>query len=177
MKKKVAGLALALCCLLTVAARPSSLRTGGGTNGRAGLLAVGDPAPDWTLRDAEGTAHSLSKYRGRVVVLDFWATWCTLCSKVMPRMEKLHQKYGERGVVVFGVSSFETGDPVALMKKKKCTYGLLLKGEEIAPAYGVETLPVVCVIGPDGRVVYSHAGADHKNLDTVVEKLLKEQGT
>ena len=177
MKKKVAGLALALCCLLTVAARPSSLRTGGGTNGRVGLLAVGDPAPDWTLRDAEGRAHSLSKYRGRVVVLDFWATWCTLCSKVMPRMEKLHQKYGERGVVVFGVSSFETGDPVALMKKKRCTYGLLLKGEEIAPAYGVETLPVVCSIGPDGRVVYSHAGADHKNLDAVVEKLLKGQGT
>jgi peroxiredoxin len=141
------------------------------------LLAVGDPAPDWTLRDAEGRAHSLSQYRGRVVVLDFWATWCAPCAKVMPRMEKLHRKYGARGVAVFGVSSFETGDPVAVMKKKNCTYGLLLKGEEIAPAYGVETLPAVCVIGPDGRVVYSHAGADHKNLDSVIEKQLKRQGT
>jgi cytochrome c biogenesis protein CcmG/thiol:disulfide interchange protein DsbE len=176
MNKKVAGLALALCCLLT-AAWPSSLKADEGTNGRAGLLAVGDAAPDWTLRDAEGRAHTLSEYRGRVVVLDFWATWCALCSKVMPRMEKLHRKYGGQGVAVFGVSSFETGDPVALMKKKNCTYGLLLKGEEIAPAYGVETLPVVCVIGPDGRVVYSHAGADHKNLDAVVEKLVKGQGT
>ena len=176
MKKKVAGLALALCCLLT-AARPSPSEAGGESPARAGLLAVGDPAPDWTLRDAEGRAHSLSEYRGRVVVLDFWATWCALCSKVMPRMEKLHRKYGGQGVIVLGVSSFETGDPAAVMKKKKCTYGLLLKGEEIAPAYGVETLPAVCVIGPDGRVVYSHAGADHKNLDAVVEKLVKGQGT
>ena len=177
MKRKVAGLALALSCLLLAADAPSTARDGGGANGRAGLLAVGDPAPDWTLRDPEGRAHTLAEYRGRVVVLDFWATWCALCSKVMPRMEKLHRKYRGQGVAVFGVSSFETGDPVAVMKKKNCTYGLLLKGEEIAPAYGVETLPVVCVIGPDGRVVYSHAGADHKDLDDVIEKQLKRQGT
>lgn len=177
MKKKVAGVALALCCLLTAPARPSPPKAGGESDGPAGLLVVGDPAPDWTLRDSEGRAHSLSEYRGRVVVLDFWATWCAPCSKVMPRMEKLHRKYREQGVVVFGVSSFETGDPAAMMKKKNCTYGLLLKGEEIAPAYGVETLPVVCVVGADGRVVYSHAGADHKNLDAVIEKQLKGQGT
>jgi peroxiredoxin len=177
MKRKVAGLALALSCLLLAAAAPSNTKAGGGANGRAGLLAVGDTAPDWTLRDSEGRAHKLSEYRGRVVVLDFWATWCALCSKVMPRMEKLHRKYKGQGVAVFGVSSFETGDPVAAMKKKNCTYGLLLKGEEIAPAYGVETLPAVCVVGPDGRIVYSHAGADHKNLESVVEKLVKGQGT
>jgi peroxiredoxin len=176
MKKRVAGVALVICCLLAPA-RPSPVKAGGESPARAGLLAVGDAAPDWTLRDAEGREHSLSEYRGRVVVLDFWATWCALCSKVMPRMEKLHRKYGGQGVAVFGVSSFETGDAAAVMRKKNCTYGLLLKGEEIAPAYGVETLPVVCVIGPDGRVVYSHAGPDHKNLDAVVEKLLKGQRT
>ncbi len=140
----------------------------------AGLLAVGEAAPEWRLGDAEGKMHALSDYRGRVVVLDFWATWCGVCSKVMPRMEKLHRKYKERGVVVFGVSTFETGDAAALMRKRNYTYGLLLKGEEITSAYGVETLPVVCVIGPDGRVLYSHAGPDHKNLDDVIEKQLKE---
>ena len=91
-------------------------------------------------------------------------------------MERLHRKYGGRGVAVFGVSSFETGDPAAVMRKKGCTYGLLPGGEGIALAYGVETLPAVCVIGPDGRVVYSHAGPDHKSLDAVVEKLVKGQG-
>jgi peroxiredoxin len=176
MKKKVTGFALVLCCLLT-AAHPSTRGAGGGVDERAGLLAVGDLAPDWTLADAEGRKHSLSEYRGRVVVLDFWATWCAPCAKVVPRMEKLHRKYGGQGVAVFGVSSWETGDPVGFMKKKGCTYRLLLKGEEVAPAYGVTILPAVCVVGADGRVVYCHAGADHKNLDALIEKQLKGQGT
>jgi peroxiredoxin len=173
----LAGLALTACCLMTAAQPFHREAERGAEKERAGLLDVGDPAPDWTLRDAEGRAHALAEYRGRVVVLDFWATWCTLCSKVMPRMEKLHRKYGGQGVVVFGVSSWETGDPAAKMKQKNCTYGLLLKGEEIAPAYGVETLPAVCVIGPDGRVVYSHTGPDPKGLDDAIEKQLKGQGT
>ena len=176
MKKKVAGVVIVVCCLLTVV-YPSRRGAGGGAKGRAGLLAVGDPAPDWTLRDAEGKAHSLSEYGGKVVVLDFWATWCGPCAKVMPRMEKLQRKYGERGVVVFGVNSWETGDPVAAMNKKGCTYKLLLKGEEIAPAYGVTSLPVVCVIGADGRVIYCHAGAEHKELADVIERHLAERKT
>ena len=178
MRKRRNRLALLLClACLGASAYPSRGGAVEGPAGRAGLLAAGDPAPDWKLTDAEGRTHTLSQYRGRVVVLDFWATWCGPCVKVMQRVEKLHQKHKGEGLVVFGVNSFETGDPVAFMKKKKSSYGLLLKGEEIAPAYGVETLPAVCVIGPDGRVVYSHAGADHKNLDSVIEKQLKRQGT
>ena len=62
------------------------------------------------------------------------------------------------------------------MKKKKCTYGLLLKGEEIAPAYGVSIMPAVCVVGVDGRVIYCHEGVEHKQLDAVIEKHLEAQG-
>lgn len=175
MKKKVAGAVLALCCLVTAAA-PAHRGHGEGPKEGARLLAVGDLAPDWKLSDPEGRTHSLSEYRGKVVVLDFWATWCAPCSKVMPRMEKLHQKYKDQGVAVFGVSSWETGDPVAVMKKKKCTYGLLLKGEEVAPVYGVGILPAVCIIGVDGRIIYSHAGADHKNLDALIREHLKAHG-
>jgi peroxiredoxin len=87
-------------------------------------------------------------------------------------MEKLHRKYADRGLVVLGVNSWETGDAVAAMSKKGCTYKLLLKGEEVAPAYGVTSLPVVCVIGADGRVVYCQAGAEHKELADLIEKHL-----
>jgi peroxiredoxin len=176
MKKQAAGAVLALCCLVAVAA-PAGGGRGDERKEGARLLAVGDLAPDWKLGDAEGRTHSLSDYRGKVVVLDFWATWCAPCSKVMPRMERLHQKYKGQGVAVFGVSSWETGDPAAVMKKKKCTYGLLLKGEEVAPVYGVSILPAVCVIGVDGRVIYSHAGADHKDLDALIRGHLKAHGT
>ncbi|HZG53881.1 MAG TPA: TlpA disulfide reductase family protein [Pyrinomonadaceae bacterium] len=178
MKKNVAGIALSLCCLIA-AAHPSPGNAGGGEKSEDGarLLAVGDLAPDWKLSDPDGRTHSLSEYRGRVVVLDFWATWCAPCAKVMPRMEKLHRKYKDQGVAVFGLSSWETGDPTAVMKKKNCTYGLLLKGEEVAPLYGVAILPSVCVIGVDGKVIYSHTGADHQNLDALIKEHLKARGT
>jgi thiol-disulfide isomerase/thioredoxin len=175
MRRNLALTALALFCVAT-AVYPFHRGAEKGGEKRVGLLAVGDPAPEWKLADAEGKTHTLSEYRGRVVVLDFWATWCGPCAKVMPRLEKLQKKYGGRGLVVFGVNSFETGDPAALMKKKGITYTLLLKGEEMAPSYGVTSLPVVYVIGADGRVAYSHAGPDQKDLADLIEKHLGDYG-
>jgi thiol-disulfide isomerase/thioredoxin len=93
----------------------------------------GDPAPDWKPTDPKGRTHTLSEYRGKVVVLDFRATWCGPCASLMPRMEKLQRKYGG------------------------------------------ESLPVVYVIGADGTVVYSHAGAEHGNLSSLIEKQLASQ--
>ena len=143
---------------------------------RRGCRTIGDPAPEWKLADPWARPTPLADYRGRVVVLDFWATWCGPCAKVMPKLDKLQKKYGERGLVVLGVSSFETGDPVALMKKRGINYTLLLKGEEMAPSYGVTSLPVLYVISADGKVVYSHAGPDTKRLEDLIEKQFGAQG-
>ena len=108
-------------------------------------------------------------------MLDFWATWCKPCERLMPRMQKLHEKYGGKGVVVFGVNTREQRDPVALMRQKRLTYGLLLKGEEIARDYGVINLPVVYVIGADGTIIYRHEGLGGEDLSRVVEKHLNER--
>jgi len=137
------------------------------------LLPVGETAPDWQLIDAEGKPHSLSEYRGKVVVMDFWATWCGPCAEIMPRMQKLHEKYADKGVVVFGVNSFEKNNPVALMQKKRFSYGLLLKGEDLAEAYKITILPVVYIIGDDGKIIYCHEGPDDRNLESLIERYLK----
>src|SRR5215813_2707656 len=76
------------------------------------LLPVGTTAPDWQLSGAQGQTYSLSSYRGKVVVMDFWATWCQPCTAVMPRMQKLQQKFADKGVVVFGINSWENGDAI-----------------------------------------------------------------
>jgi thiol-disulfide isomerase/thioredoxin len=137
------------------------------------LLAVGEIAPNWELTDVEGKHHSLSQYLGKVVVMDFWATWCGPCKEVMPRIQKLYDKYQDKQVVVFGVNSWEKDDPVALMKKRHFSYGLLLKGEEIAEEYRVSVLPAVYIIGSDGKVIYSHEGVDDKNLGSLIDNYLK----
>jgi thiol-disulfide isomerase/thioredoxin len=137
------------------------------------LLQVGTTAPDWQLSSAEGKAHSLSSYRGRVVVMDFWATWCGPCAKVMPRMQKLHQKFADKGLVVLGINAWENGDAIALMKEKRYSYELLLNGEQIAAAYKVTTLPVVYIVGSDGKIIYCHQGEDQKDLLAVIEKYLR----
>lgn len=141
------------------------------------LLEVGEIAPDWQLLSAEGKTHSLSSYRGSVVVMDFWATWCGPCVTVMPRMQKLHQKFAAKGVVVLGINAWETGDALAVMKQKRYTYELLLNGEHIAKAYKVTTLPVVYIVGVDGKIIYCHEGEDQKDLSAVIEKYFKANGT
>jgi thiol-disulfide isomerase/thioredoxin len=139
-------------------------------------LPVGDIAPDWKLNNAAGEVHSLAQYRGKVIVMDFWATWCGPCAEIMPRLQKLHEKLADKGVVVLGVNSWENSDPVTFMQKKRYGYELLLNGEQIAEAYKVTTLPVVYIIGLDGKIIYCHEGEGQKDLSAVIEKYFKTNG-
>jgi AhpC/TSA family. len=92
-------------------------------------------------------------------------------------MQKLQQKFADKGVVVFGVNSWENGDAIALMKEKRYSYELLLHGEQIADAYKVTTLPVVYIVGLDGKIIYCHQGEDQKDLSAVIEKYFKQKVT
>ena len=174
---KTGLLALALC-MFAASASVFAQQTGeqAGKLERNELLAVGSVAPDWTLSEPSGKSHTLSEYRGSVVVLDFWATWCGPCAQLMPRMQKLQEKYAERGVRVFGVNAWERADPSTAMSEKRLTYTLLLNGERIARSYGVINLPVVYIVGVDGKIIFRHEGVEDKNLGKTIEKHLKEHG-
>ena len=140
-----------------------------------GLLPVGSPAPNWTLQTPEGHSVSLESLRGKVVVMDFWATWCPPCKAAMPGVQKLHEKFNGRAVAVYGITVKESGDPAKYMKEKGYTYGLLLKGERVTKAYRVKAVPVFYVIGPDGQIIYRKTGFDpddEEKLVKVIEKAL-----
>jgi thiol-disulfide isomerase/thioredoxin len=135
------------------------------------LLPAGKLAPDFTLPDAEGKPVKLSDLRGSVVLIDFWATWCGPCIRAMPAMEKFHNDFKDKGVRVIGINTWENddADPVKFKKDKGLTYGLLLKGDPVAEAWGVAGIPAFVVIGKDGVVLYSNSG-----YGPAVERAIRE---
>jgi thiol-disulfide isomerase/thioredoxin len=138
---------------------------------------TGDLAPDWTLSDPSGKQHTLSEYRGKVVIMDFWATWCGPCLRAMPGLQALHEKYKDRGVVIFGINCWESGDPEALMTKEGFEYTLLLEGDPVAAMYSVSGIPTFYIVSPEGRIAHHAVGFDPKleeKLEEIIDALLPD---
>lgn len=143
----------------------------------SGQLAAGQPAPTWTLKDADGHEVALKKLRGNLVVLDFWATWCGPCKRMMPAMQKMHEKYEGKPVKIFGVNCMERGDPVAFMKRNKYTYPTLLNGDAVKQQYRVRGIPTFYLIGPEGEILMAFSGAspDKKaEMERLIDQKLAE---
>lgn len=149
---------------------------------KAAGLTVGDAAPEFTLKDGDGKEVSLRDLRGKIVLLDFWATWCGPCKMVMPHVQKLHEKYKDKPVEVYGISTWESsrrrrpGDPVEFMKDRKYTYGCLVEGDAVAAQYGVKGIPTFYVVGPEGKILYTGSGAAPQikaQLEKVIEEALE----
>jgi peroxiredoxin len=123
---------------------------------------LGKQAPDFTLYDLEGKEVKLSSTAGKLVVLDFWATWCGPCIQAMPDMQKLYKKFGSKNVVVLGINTDQGGpkDRVAqIVRKNGVTFPTLLDGAgTVAGQYGVDKLPTVILLDKAGKVARFHLG-------------------
>ncbi len=141
-----------------------------------GAIAVGSQAPLWTLPTPDGGTIALEDLRGKVVILDFWATWCGPCREVMPTLQEIHEAHGDE-LVVIGVNTWEQEDPAAFMADNGFTYPIVINGDEVAQEYFVEGIPTFYVIAQDGSVAFHAVGADPANeeaLAAVLETLLAE---
>ena len=117
-------------------------------------------APDFTLQDLDGQPLVLSHYRGKVVLLDFWATWCTPCREEAPHFVAFQEKYREQGLQVLGISMDD--DPQAVRgfyREFKLNYPVAMGTTQVAEAYGgVLGLPITFLVGRDGRIAAKYAG-------------------
>jgi cytochrome c biogenesis protein CcmG, thiol:disulfide interchange protein DsbE len=123
--------------------------------------AQGTLAPDFSLPQLTGGQLELSAYRGKVVLLDFWATWCDPCREEIPRFVDLQNKYGSQGLQIIGVSMDDGPDPVRdFYQRFKMNYPVVMGSAKIGELYGgVLGLPIAFLIGRDGRIYAKHIGA------------------
>ena len=137
--------------------------------GAASAKSMGNrkPAPDFTLKDASGNSVKLSDYRGKVVLLNFWATWCGPCALEIPWFVEFQQQLKSRGLEVVGVSMDEEGWSAIkpFIAEHKVNYRVLLGNDSVSQLYGgVDSLPTTFIIDRDGRIaVPPHVGLAGKN--------------
>lgn len=118
-------------------------------------------APDFTLPQLDGQSLRLSSYRGKIVLLDFWATWCDPCREETPHLVELQQKYGNPGLQIIGVSMDDSPDPVrGFYQQFHMNYPVVMGNAKIGELYGgVLGLPIAFVLDRQGRIVAKHIGA------------------
>ena len=124
------------------------------------------PAPEFSLKDATGKTVKLSDYRGKVVLLNFWATWCGPCKIEIPWFMDFEQTYKDKNFAVLGISLDEDGwDAVKpFIEQKKINYRVVIGTEQVAQLYGeVDSLPTTFMIDREGRVAAVHVGLVSKS--------------
>jgi cytochrome c biogenesis protein CcmG/thiol:disulfide interchange protein DsbE len=129
---------------------------------------VGKPAPMFKMTDLKGKTWTNKSFLGKVVILDFWATWCGPCKQASPYMEKLYKKYKSQGLVVVGAETHDQGDPAqakAYATEHGYTYPFTVKNDKLEAALNVPGLPTFVVIGKDGRVARTQTGLPSKVAD------------
>ena len=138
------------------------------------LVKPGTTAPDFNLKSPDGKVYSLSSFRGKTVVLDFWASWCPDCRKDAPEIVRLYNEYHPKGVEFIGISM---DTDVQAWKNAIQKYGIVypqvselkkFKETDISKSYGINWIPSIVVVDKEGKVLLSTV------LSNKVDQLLKE---
>lgn len=133
----------------------------GGTAGAAEMQTIQavpqkPAAPNFTLKDLNDKTHSLSDFRGKVVAVNFWATWCPPCRKELPSMQRAYKDYHKKGFVILGVNEGEDWDTIApFLENFSLTYPILLDKEStVIGKWKVLGLPTTFIVDRKGRITH-----------------------
>jgi len=160
LKAVVAVSMIGVVCI--IASLPGRARSGEtGTSPLAKLA----PAPVWQLRNVDGQTIHSSDFKGKVVILDFWATWCGPCQAELPGFIALQKQYEKQGLTVIGVSvdQIQPAEVKKFAQKSGMNYPVVLSDSNTDQAFGgIDAIPTTFVIDREGRIVKQHLGFTEK---------------
>jgi peroxiredoxin len=174
------SMSMLLCCLLMFSAQAAERQ-----QPKLGymLTAISKPvaAPDFTLEDLDAKKISLKDYRGKVILINFWATWCPPCRREMPSMERLHQYFKGKDFIVLAVNQMESVDQVFAYTGElevDPTFTILFdKDSAVSRAYSVLGLPTTYLIDKKGNMRFRAIGGrefDHPEVEKQILQLMQE---
>ncbi|MDE3131453.1 MAG: TlpA family protein disulfide reductase [Acidobacteriota bacterium] len=137
------------------------------------------PAPQFTLGTPAGVKESLSQFKGQVVMLNFWATWCGPCQQEMPLLDQMYKQYAPAGFTLLGISvDTDVAAVKKLLARKPVSFTVLVDPKNrVAGEYHVEEMPSTIIIDRKGDVRYVHRGykpGDENEYQDLVRKLIQE---
>lgn len=151
---------------------------------------IGKPAPSFALENLSGKKVSLADYKGKALLINFWATWCTPCKIETPWLVELRNQYAPQGFEIIGISAddIDRGDPQKLVDEKKeiahfveqqhMPYPVLIEGDKISQPYGgLDSLPTSFFVDRQGKVVAAQLGLTSKDdIESNIRKALAAEG-
>ena len=142
---------------------------------KGNAIETGEEAPDFSLNDLAGKATSLSEFKGKVIILDFFASWCPPCKEEIPGLIELQKTYGPQGFTLVGVALVSLADAKEFAQKMGINYPVLIDDGRVSVSYGpVRSIPTTFVIGKDFKVARVYIGYRTKDVfENDIKELLK----
>lgn len=177
--------AAACVCLLIFPTSRTVIHGFWGRNTHLGMVNVGrvsadvkaQSAPDFALSDVTGADIQMSSYRGKVVLLNFWATWCGACEIEIPWLIEFEKEHKDSGFAVIGVSMDADGWKAVkpFLDEKQINYPVVIGNDSIAESYGVVNMPMTLIVSRDGKIAAASVGILDKNAcEAEIVRLLQE---
>lgn len=128
-------------------------------------IGTGDKAPDFSLTDINGKTVSLSSFNGKVMILDFFASWCPPCRQEVPDFIELEKSYGDKGFAMLGVALVSAGEAKEFAGKMGINYPVLVDDGKVSGLYGpIRSIPTTFIIDKSGKVVKVYIGYREKAI-------------
>lgn len=146
-----------------------------GACAKSGAMEQGDAAPDFSLPDLSGTKMTLADFKGKVVILDFFATWCPPCREEIPDFIALQKAYGDKGFAMVGVSLVDRADAAGYAGKVGINYPVLIDDGSASNVYGpIRSIPTTFIIDRNGTIADVYIGYRPKDVfEKRIQELLK----